>query len=347
MILKEKEAVKTKDKRLRAGFQQEKQVAYYLRRTFGEDPNVLVLNDIKIEHKGERAQIDHLLICPPGFVLIESKSILGETRVNHKGEWARRHREQWVGMPSPIKQLDMQAQMLKLMLSTHADQMLPRVFFVQMRFGGRKYIKFCAVSSTAIVDRSSLPTAIDRQVVKTEFIGDEIQKALAREEGLFNFDPRFRTEDMYAIARFLVAMDRRIRGQTSQPAVDVSVATETTGLDIPGEPAAPQQTYSKSERRIKPFRVQCRHCGEKADLFGRGGPYGYYVRCGRCGKNTSMRDNCRDCGRHIESPKKRGNQFIMECQRCGISWIRHANAPRTGGRRVRRRRANRRPLHRT
>lgn len=52
------------------------------RRKYAKDEKTLVINELKLEHQGERCQIDHLVLHPHGFVLIESKSISGEVKVN-------------------------------------------------------------------------------------------------------------------------------------------------------------------------------------------------------------------------------------------------------------------------
>ncbi|MBV5330814.1 MAG: hypothetical protein JZU65_24810 [Chlorobium sp.] len=43
MILKEKEGPVGQDERSKAGYKQERNVAFYLRREFGDDPTVLII----------------------------------------------------------------------------------------------------------------------------------------------------------------------------------------------------------------------------------------------------------------------------------------------------------------
>ena len=75
MILKTKSLQTTSTPRAIAGQKQEQDVAFFLRRAFKDNPEVLVINDFKFSFNDETAQIDHLIVYTYGFVLIESKSI--------------------------------------------------------------------------------------------------------------------------------------------------------------------------------------------------------------------------------------------------------------------------------
>src|SRR5690554_4117686 len=97
MILKEKDAYSGTDERGYYGHKQEQDVAFHLRREFGDSQQVRIIHDLVIEHGGERAQIDHLVIHPYGFIIIESKSIVGEVQVNAEGEWSGGNRGNWAG----------------------------------------------------------------------------------------------------------------------------------------------------------------------------------------------------------------------------------------------------------
>ena len=82
MILKDKTQTSSASIKLDAGIKQEHDVAFYLRRAYKNSDQVMVLNDLRIEHDGEIAQIDHLIVYTYGFIVVESKSIRGEVQVN-------------------------------------------------------------------------------------------------------------------------------------------------------------------------------------------------------------------------------------------------------------------------
>jgi len=58
MILKDVDELATSDKYQKAGLSAEKQMAFYLKRAFGTEENVLVLNSLRLEKNGDAAQID-------------------------------------------------------------------------------------------------------------------------------------------------------------------------------------------------------------------------------------------------------------------------------------------------
>ena len=119
MILKDKQFAPQNDPRLVAGDAAEKQMAYYLKRAFGSAKDIWVINDLRIEHEGEAAQIDHLLVSQCGLFIIESKSVTGSVHINARGEWAREYPNGKQGMPSPILQAEAQGHLLKQLLASN------------------------------------------------------------------------------------------------------------------------------------------------------------------------------------------------------------------------------------
>ncbi len=88
MIIKENNN-RVPSKRLeKAGHAAERKVAYYLKMAFGNDPNLLILHDLRLEHEdGITAQMDHLVIHCNGIIVIESKSVAGKLRAQDDGQW--------------------------------------------------------------------------------------------------------------------------------------------------------------------------------------------------------------------------------------------------------------------
>ena len=113
LILKDKPTIKATSAMAKAGLKQEQDVAFFLRRGFKEHQKIFVFNDLKFCFNNETAQIDHLILYPYGFILIESKSITGEVLVNPQQEWSRSYQGTWRGMPSPIKQVELQQALLR------------------------------------------------------------------------------------------------------------------------------------------------------------------------------------------------------------------------------------------
>lgn len=62
MIIKELDSFHSEDKYAKAGRAAEQQMAFYLKRYFGEMPDVHVLNNVYLEDDGDAAQADHVVI---------------------------------------------------------------------------------------------------------------------------------------------------------------------------------------------------------------------------------------------------------------------------------------------
>ncbi|RKQ57179.1 nuclease-like protein [Vogesella indigofera] len=122
MILKEKTFTEARDWKQAAGDAAEKEMAFYLRRYFGDDSEVYVLNDIRLEMDGDAAQMDHVLIHPAGLTIIESKSVAGKLQMKAGGEWLRWYDDRSSGMASPIVQAKLQAEFLRKFLRRMAKQ---------------------------------------------------------------------------------------------------------------------------------------------------------------------------------------------------------------------------------
>lgn len=169
MILKEKDAYLNSagsggDQRAYYGHKQEEDVAFQLRREFGEHKQIHVINDLRLEYRGERAQIDHLILHPYGFIIVESKSIVGEVTVNAAGEWSRSYQGNWMGMPSPIRQGELQLDLLKALLSDNLEHFLGKLLGIQTQVAHREWRTLCAISSTAILHRDKMPKDVANRV---------------------------------------------------------------------------------------------------------------------------------------------------------------------------------------
>ncbi|WP_017297798.1 nuclease-related domain-containing protein [Nodosilinea nodulosa] len=190
MIVKELDALPPNaSKQMQAGRKAEEQMAFYLRRAFGDDPTIKVLNGLRVERQGEIAQIDHLLISNHGFVLIESKSVTTKIRVNTEGEWSRQVAPDWKGMPSPLLQVDRQAELLRALLNDHVDDFYRKLLAFQFTFTSVPFDGLVAISDTGVIQRPS--GFATKQVLKADQITRRIQEmnaAYRRASSLFSLN---------------------------------------------------------------------------------------------------------------------------------------------------------------
>ncbi len=90
---------------MRAGNKGEKEAAYHIDFGWKDGKNSVVVHDLRLEHEGRVAQIDHLILMRTlDCHVLETKGFSSEVRISESGEWETRTRYGWRGIPSPIEQ---------------------------------------------------------------------------------------------------------------------------------------------------------------------------------------------------------------------------------------------------
>ncbi|MGE6648585.1 nuclease-related domain-containing protein [Shewanella colwelliana] len=350
MILKTKSVQNAQSPQAIAGQQQEQNVAFFLRRAFKDHPQVLVINDFKFRFNDETAQIDHLIVYSYGFILIESKSIRGQVKVNQHQEWTRSlsinqgKTDKWQGMPSPIKQVELQQALLLELLMHHRSNILGKLLgFKQQGFKGRCWDHLCAVSSDAIIDRKSIPKAVSDKLIKSEFLVEKLDKVMNLKSKLARFintsdtRPAFNQEELESVASFLIKQHiapNAAAPETSKIATEQSTAPlantpitaaastapvqQMPAQPIPAEPAFHTQT---EKSQIIQIVIRCKHCGESTNYTPMYGKFGYYIHCNQCTKNTPMKQACPQCSSKNTRVQKRQETYTLHCQECSLSQL--------------------------
>lgn len=222
MILKELDPFNGTEPFELAGRRAEEQMAFYLRRHFGEREAIYVINGLRLERKGDACQIDHLIVHPCGFVAIESKSVTTEVSIDGKGDWSRLTEGTWRGMPSPVNQAKLQLVLLREVLNDFAPEVLGKIFgmeALQMRFGGLQYDAYAAVSDNGIINwpttdkyetvckadgiSALIQARIESYRTKTGMFG--FSKSLFKRPSSDSFYISYSDERMRAVAEHLVA----------------------------------------------------------------------------------------------------------------------------------------------
>lgn len=176
MILKEKQFITQTDRRCVAGDAAEKQMAFYLKREFRIAKDIWVINDLRIGHDGEFAQIDHLLVSQRGMFIIESKSVTGSVHINAHGEWAREYDGKSEGMPSPVLQAEAQGRILKQLLIANKSELRGTIMGMQQGFYYCPVTVYAAISDSGIIHRDyDLP-----QVMKADAVTPAINNWLKK-----------------------------------------------------------------------------------------------------------------------------------------------------------------------
>lgn len=341
MIVKEKTSPRPNDKFGRTGYEAEIQMAFYLRRAFAENPEVLVFNDLRLERNGEAAQIDHLVVHRYGFVIVESKSVVGQLAVNARGEFMRLWDGKLRGMPSPIQQAKLQRNLLADLLNDHKEKLRRKVYFglKQAYFGEERFRVLVAVSDTGVIKRQGIDPP---ELLKADSVVDAIKSAItnhAAASGVGGFvravtSNRAKSkqivddhvialtdEEMDAIKRFLLARDTPLK--VLPPASADSLATQT---GAPGARTTADVEAMAIAAIALPKAVSCKHCSgdNLAIVYGR---YGYYYKCLDCQRNTPIDQTCSTCGQKARISKS-GLDFRRICTSCRTEVHFHTNPAR-------------------
>jgi transcription elongation factor Elf1 len=317
MILKDVDEQAALDKYQKAGLSAEKQMAFYLKRAFGNEENVLVINSLRLEKLDDAAQIDHLILHEYGMIIVESKSVSTKVSVNEYGEWERLVDGKAQGMPSPVKQAQRQAEFLKKYLTPFTDVLLKKVVGIQLKFDKMPIDLIVAISDQGIINRPKKHTDELDYIRKADQVVDKINEVLAvykKEDALLRLSlktPYYLGENgRKNTSQFLL---KRHKPYTSG-APQKTVAKKT----------APQQ---KAQQEVVPNAdkqwPKCGKCnGNSVEVAY--GKYGYYIKCKECEQNTAIKKVCPSCNDKLRVRKQK-ESFFLECGKCETSKLFHVN----------------------
>lgn len=158
---------------IRSGVKGEKEAAYEIDANF-TSRNWFVIHDLRVEHDGLVAQIDHLLIDRfLNIYLCESKRFGEGVAVNEQGEFSAFFNSRPYGIPSPIEQNRRHITLLERLFSTDAIEW-PRRLGFKIKPDMRSYV---LVSKNARISRPK-NAKIDGlyAVVKTDQFVSKLKK---------------------------------------------------------------------------------------------------------------------------------------------------------------------------
>ncbi len=312
MIAKTKDPASASNRFEQAGAAAEEQMAYYLRREFGDDDDIFILNDLRLSEDGDTAQIDHLVLHRFGFSIVESKSVSGEIEINEHDEWTRKWGQKRTGMPSPIQQAKRQAAFLQRLLIKHRADLRDKRLFGRVQAG----FKHCttdvhvAVSDRGIIKRHGAdPPALTKADLICDRIREEIERhrkasrLLSRTDGDYGLW-QLSDAELVRVCDFLLARHTPRTTSASEAATEQE-APRPRATDDAGSQAHSDSTTPR-----------CKHCGS-GDLFATYGKYGYYFKCRACTKNTPIDYACSACGKEGRI-RKAGTKFHRVCAACEL-----------------------------
>ncbi|MEJ2792548.1 nuclease-related domain-containing protein [Iodobacter sp. LRB] len=157
---------------LKQGMQGEQNSEYEINFYLKDAKRWAVIHDLRIEHNGRVAQIDHLLINRLLDVfVIETKNFSADLQINELGEFTAWYNKKPIGIPSPLAQNEKHIEVLKALSKT-----LP----LPKRLGLTLMPSFTSVVMVSNKQRITRPKKFDTQnIIKAEKILEWVTKTNA------------------------------------------------------------------------------------------------------------------------------------------------------------------------
>ena len=167
-------------KAIRSGVSGEKDSAYYIDFYFGNSKNWAVIHDLRLEHRGQVAQIDHLLINRFfDIYVLESKNYSYKLKITPEGEFETYYGKGYVGIPSPIEQNKRHIHILDLFLKHH--DILPKRIGISIR---PKFKSLILISPRSIISRPLEKKFDTSSVIKADTLRTKIDREVAKQNPL-------------------------------------------------------------------------------------------------------------------------------------------------------------------
>lgn len=309
----------------KAGLKGESESAYLIDFHFARSPNWAVIHDLRLEHHGRTAQIDHLLINRwLDLYVLESKHFHAGLKITDDGEFLRwdSYRKAYAGMASPLEQNERHIEVLRDVCGT--------IEWPQ-RFGLRispAFHSLILIAPEARIDRSKRFDS--SRVIKADALKKQIWKDIETENpllGLLKTTAKIVSgETVEFVARQLAILHRPgERKREAKPTASVAPLPAEPRIEPvfappPAAPAAPVAAAAVTTAEAS--ACVCKSCSEKTGeiLYGK---FGYYFKCDACGGNTAIRFTCEPG--HKPRLRKDGSAFYRECADCRSSSLYHRN----------------------
>lgn len=307
MIYKELDPFQSEDKFAKTGRAAEEQMAFYFKRFFGNDPNILILNGIRLEADGDAAQVDHLVIASHGISIVESKSVHGKIQIKEDGQWIRWFgANQSRGMASPITQARLQEKFFRGILGKASKN--------EALFEKLPIDLYVAISDGGVIIWP--PSGHIQSVCKADQVPDKIiegNRQKAQSPGALELAKANREK----IAAFLVAMNKPLVRAAATSAEGQILAQPELVNELSAGVIALPASAPIPEMKSEPVASNhsqpvCKHCGGTSlELrYGRS----YYFFCLTCEKNSAIKTECPSCHEPAKLRKQK-KEFFVECEK--------------------------------
>lgn len=171
-------------KNIQSGLKGEEETAYQMAVHYAESKNWMVIHDLRLEHNGMVAQIDHLMLNRFMEIYVcESKRFSEGVSINEHGEFATFYQGKARGIPSPIEQNNRHIILLNKLFNSGRIELPTRLGFDM----APRLISLILVANSARISRpknAGKIAGLDR-IIKNEQLKKKIEKDFDN-EGLFS-----------------------------------------------------------------------------------------------------------------------------------------------------------------
>jgi len=295
-----KKRIEQEIRNIRAGIRGENEAAYEMKVHWGDSKNWMVIHDLRIEHGGLVAQVDHLLINRFLEIWVcESKHFSEGIGINEHGEFAAFFGGKPYGVPSPLEQNAKHILILKKLFDSGAVKLPTRLGFtikpdlkslVLVSKGARISRPKAKINGLeAIIKNDQIFKFIDKAIdqsnnplLMAKIIGQDTLEALARNISSLHKPISFDWHAKFGMSKEVPAMSVvKPEPDTSMPKAEVAATT----LEV---------TQSAADHKPKQ-KLVCQACGAAV---------GYNV--------------AKFCW--FNKPKFGGSIYCMDCQK-GVSTV--------------------------
>jgi len=192
---------------LMSGHSGESSSAYYLDFRFNESKNWVLIHDLRIEHSGMVAQIDHLLINRfLDIHVLETKNYFYGIKITDDGEFLSYNGKAYQGIESPIEQ---NKRHIELLQKTITDRNLaPTRLGISIPIS---FLNYVLVAPTARIDRPRKKSFDSTNLIKADAYTSHIDKELDKRSVVSVFASAAKmigTDTLEAFAQKLIKLHR-------------------------------------------------------------------------------------------------------------------------------------------
>lgn len=295
---------------MRAGIKGENEAAYLIDFDYKDSKNTIILHDLRLEHNGRVAQIDHLLIHRSMmFLVLETKHFASGLKYTKDGEFLRWNdwKKTFEGMASPLSQNERHITVLKDIVS--GIKMPEGLIFNYKAF----FRSLILVSSNARIDRHK-DFKEGEKVIKADMLDKKYGELLKDVGSGAPLLEAVRVANallaLHKPASFDYAARFGISNQSNTSGAPIATKSPEVKIEPPPTPMAAAQAPAKSD-------AKCKKCSSH-QLTMTFGKFGYYFKCQECGTNTAINASCHSCKGQVKIRKDK-EDFFVDCPQCKSS----------------------------